>query len=198
MPKTEAIFTKEKCLSSNSLMPLQLHLKALLEDLYSSAVIIEMIAMVFVDTVMAQSGQDSSSNPDKGECNLFLTAIMTRTGRQQKCVQWQLKRTGASLYRYCIFCMRQEDSTLTIPLKGSCQLLSPQISSSVKITRAGTGITPWLYILIMWGRLGQRWIKTQRAENKIYMALSKSISSWISLGSQTYSLLQIWDLKQEL
>lgn len=47
-------------------MALQLHLKALLEDLYGSAVIIEMIATVCVDTVMGQSGRNSSSNPGKG------------------------------------------------------------------------------------------------------------------------------------
>ncbi len=47
-------------------MPLQLHLKALLEDLGPGAVVIEMIAMLFVDTVMGERSSDSSSNPDKG------------------------------------------------------------------------------------------------------------------------------------
>lgn len=50
----------------NSPVPLQLHLKALLEDLGPSTVVIEMIAMLFVDTVMGERGRDSSSNPNKG------------------------------------------------------------------------------------------------------------------------------------
>lgn len=50
----------------NSPMPLQLHLRALLGDLGPSAVVIEMMAKLFVDTVMGQRGRDSSSNPDKG------------------------------------------------------------------------------------------------------------------------------------
>lgn len=52
--------------SLSSSVPLQLHLKAPLEDLDPSAVIIEMIAMLFVDRVMGQRGRGSSSNPDKG------------------------------------------------------------------------------------------------------------------------------------
>lgn len=46
---------------------LQLLLKALLEDLNPSAVIIEMIAMLFFDIVMGQRGRESPSNRDKGE-----------------------------------------------------------------------------------------------------------------------------------
>lgn len=59
-------FHRRKMPFLNSPVPLQLHLKALLEDLGPSAVVIEMIAMLFVDTVMGQRGRDSSSNPDKG------------------------------------------------------------------------------------------------------------------------------------
>lgn len=59
-------FHRRKMPFLNAPVPLQLHLKALLEDLCPGAVVIEMIAMLFVDTVMGQRGRDSSSNPDKG------------------------------------------------------------------------------------------------------------------------------------
>lgn len=59
-------FHRRKMPSLNSPVPLQLHLKALLEDLGPSAVIIEMIAMLFVDTVMGERCTELSSNPDKG------------------------------------------------------------------------------------------------------------------------------------
>lgn len=47
--------------------PLQLHLKALLEEPDPSTVVIEMIAMLFFDTIMGQRVKESSSNTDKGE-----------------------------------------------------------------------------------------------------------------------------------
>lgn len=59
-------FHRRKMPFLNSLVPLKLHLKALLEDLGPSAVVIEMIAMLFVDTVIGERDRDSSSNPDKG------------------------------------------------------------------------------------------------------------------------------------
>lgn len=46
--------------------PLQLHLKALLEDCDPSTVVIEMIAVLFFDTIMGQRVKESSSNTDKG------------------------------------------------------------------------------------------------------------------------------------
>lgn len=59
-------FHRRKMPFLNSPVPLQLHLKALLEAIGPGAVVIEMITMLFVDTVMGQRGRDSSSNPDKG------------------------------------------------------------------------------------------------------------------------------------
>lgn len=41
-------------------VPLQLHLKALLEDLDLSVVVIEMIAALFTDTIMGQRGRHMS------------------------------------------------------------------------------------------------------------------------------------------
>lgn len=71
-------------------MPLQLQLKALLENCDPSAVVIEMIAMLFFDTIIGQRAKKSSSNTDK-ESNLFLIAIMNRPERRQKCIQKQLE-----------------------------------------------------------------------------------------------------------
>jgi len=68
-------------------VPLELHLKALLEDLGPSAVVIEMIAMLFVDTVMGQRGKDSSLNPGKGVQSFPKSNYEQNGDDSLKCVQ---------------------------------------------------------------------------------------------------------------
>lgn len=71
-------------------MPLQLHLKALLEDLNPSTVIIEMIAMFSVDTVTGQSGSDSSSNPLRG-VQSFAKSNYDQNGKTSKVCSLTIK-----------------------------------------------------------------------------------------------------------
>lgn len=68
-------------------MPLQLHLKALLEGIGPGAVVIEMITMLFVDTVMGQRGRDSSSNPDNGVQSVPKSNYEQNGTTEKKCVQ---------------------------------------------------------------------------------------------------------------
>lgn len=63
-------FHRRKMPFLNSPRPFQLHLKALLKDVGPSAVIIEMIAMLVVDTVMGQRGRGAPSHPDVGSAIL--------------------------------------------------------------------------------------------------------------------------------
>lgn len=85
----------------NSPVPLQLHLKALLEDLGPSAVVIEMIAMLFVDTVIGERGRDSSSNPDKG-AQSFPKSNYEKNGKTVKVCSMTIRgRIGECLYHYC-------------------------------------------------------------------------------------------------
>lgn len=69
VPRTEAISHEEEGgkMPFYSPKPLQLHLKALLEERDPSTVVIEMIAMLFFDTIMGQRVKESSSNTDNGE-----------------------------------------------------------------------------------------------------------------------------------
>lgn len=92
----------------NSTVPLQLHLKALLEDLAPSAVIIEMIVMLFGDTVIGQRGRDSSSNPVKG-MQSFPKSNYEQNGKTAKVCSMAIRENwGISVpLLYCIFCTRQ-------------------------------------------------------------------------------------------
>ncbi len=91
-------------------VPLQLHLKALLEDLGPSAVVIEMIAMLFVDTVMGQRGRDSSSNPDRGEQS-FPKNNYEQNGKTAKVCSMTIRENcGISVpLLYCIISTRQSE-----------------------------------------------------------------------------------------
>lgn len=88
-------------------VPLQLHLKALLEDVSPSAFVIEMIAMLFLDTVMEERRRESSSNSDKGAQSKSTYDQKWEDYGQLKCVQRQLERIGAFLYHYCISSTRE-------------------------------------------------------------------------------------------
>lgn len=148
-------FHRRKMPSLNSPVPLQLHLKALLEDLGPSAVVIEMIAMLFVDTVIGERGRDSSSNPDKG-VQSFPESNYEKNRKTVKVWSMTIRgRIGGCFVPllHCISATREQDPTLRFPLEGSCQISSTQISSSMKITWAGTGIMALLHIHIMRGTI---------------------------------------------
>lgn len=67
---------------------------------------------------------------------------------------------------------------LWLPFTESFWMTSTQASPYVMLTWVRTGKPAWLYINVMWGWLdGTRWIKTQRAEDKLYMVLSEAFSS---------------------
>lgn len=155
-------FHRRKMPFLNFPVPLELHLKALLEDLGPSAVVIEMIAMLFFDTVMGRGGKDSSLNPGKGVQSFPKSNYEQNGDDSLKYVQW----IGAFLYHCCSVYIYTQHK-----IKGSdfhymrsCQITSTQISSAMTITWAGIGIMAWLRIHMMWGRLGPRWIKTQGRE----------------------------------
>lgn len=106
----------KKCLSSNSRVPLQLHLKAPLEDLNPRAVVIEMTAMLFVDAVMGQSGRDSSSNPDKG-LQSFPKSNYDHNGRTAVCLVTIKEKWVINVLQ--LFCMRWEkDSAFRPSIRG--------------------------------------------------------------------------------
>lgn len=86
-PRLRQFHRRKMPSSLDSPVPLQLHLKALLEDLGPRAVVIEMIATLFVDTVMGQKRQRLIFKSRQGSAIFFLRAIMKRMGRQLKCVQ---------------------------------------------------------------------------------------------------------------
>ena len=101
-------FHRRKMPFLNSPMPLQLHLKAPLEDLAPSAVIIEMIVMLFFDTVIGQRGRDSSSNPDKG-VQSFPESNYEQNGKTAKVCSMTIRENwviSVSLV-CCIFSSRQ-------------------------------------------------------------------------------------------
>lgn len=143
-----------------SLVPLQLHLKALLEDIGPSAFVIEMIAMLFLDTVMEERRRDSSSNSDKGAQSKSNYDQKWEDYEKLQCVPTTIRENwGISVSLLNIQHQREQNPTLTLPLEGSCQMPWTQISPSMKITWAGTSIMTWLHIHIMWGRSVIRWIK---------------------------------------
>lgn len=103
-------FHRRKMPFLNSPVPLQLHLKALLEDLGPGAVVIEMIAMLFVDTVMGERGRDSSSNPDKGEQSFPKNNYEQNRKTAKVCSMTIRENWGISVpLLYCILSTRQSE-----------------------------------------------------------------------------------------
>lgn len=104
-------FHRRKTPSLNLLVPLQLHLKALLQDLSPSTVVIEMIAMLFVDTVMGKRGRDTFSNPDKGEQS-FPKSNYEQNGTTAKVCSMTIRENwGISVpLLYCKFSTRRGEA----------------------------------------------------------------------------------------
>lgn len=86
-------FHRRKMPFLRSPVPLQLLLKALLEDLDPSAAVIEMIGMLFFDTVMGQRGRESSSNRDKG-VHSFPQSNYEKNGKTAKVCSTTIKENG--------------------------------------------------------------------------------------------------------
>lgn len=101
--------------SLSSSVPLQLHLKAPLEDLDPRAVIIEMIAMLFVDRVMGQRGRGSSSNPDKGVQSFPKSNYEQNVETEKVCSITIRENWGVSVSTtvLCVFCTRRSGIPLT-------------------------------------------------------------------------------------
>ena len=129
-------FHRRKMPLLSSPVPLQLHLKALLEDLDPSAVIIKMIAMLFAETLMGQRGRFIFKSRQRSAI-FSQRAIINRTEDRKSVFKDNRERSGASLY---ILQQTEQDPTFRLPLEGSCQIPSSQISSSTRISWAGTGI----------------------------------------------------------
>lgn len=127
-------FHRRKMPSLSSSVPLQLHLKAPLEDLDPSAVIIEMIAMLFVDRVMGQRGRGSSSNPDKGAQSFPKSNYEENAKTEKVCSITIRENCLCSATVLCVLHQTERDPGRGLPLEGSCRIPSTHVSASMRIT----------------------------------------------------------------